>query len=175
MMAVSATWELVGANELLATLKDLKGMAGTKEGKSAARAAAVVIQKALKVNAQGIDDPETPNSIPLNIAIGFNNRLFKQTGDLGFRIGVNGGAKYRKNNPGKKGPGGDTWYWRLVEFGTKDFAAHPFVRPALAMHTQEATEAFIKRFKAAIATTLKKQRKAEFNAAYRNAVGGSGT
>lgn len=163
-MAVSATWELAGANELLATLKDLKGMAGTKEGKSAARAAAVVIQKALKANAEGIDDPATPNSIPLNIAIGFNNRLFKQTGDLGFRIGVNGGAKYRKNNPGKKGPGGDTWYWRLVEFGTKDFAAHPFVRPALALHTQEATDAFIKRFKAAIETTLKKQRKADIAA-----------
>lgn len=172
-MAVNATWELVGVNELLATLKDLKGMAGTKEGKSAARAAAVVIQKALKANALAIDDPETPNSIPLNIAIGFNNRLFKSTGDLGFRIGVNGGAKYRRIHKGKKGPGGDTWYWRLVEFGTKDFAAKPFVRPALAMHTQEATDAFMRRFKAAIAATIAKQKKAEIAAVRARLYGGS--
>lgn len=173
-MAVSATWELVGANELLASISELKGLVGSKEGRSAARAAAVVIQKALKANAEKIDDPETPNSIPLNIAIGFNSRLFKRTGDIGFRIGVNGGAKYRKFNPGKKGPGGDTWYWRLVEFGTKNFAAKPFVRPALAMHTQEATEAFLRRFKAAIEATARKNRREQIAALRKQMYGSRG-
>lgn len=160
-MAANATWELNGVNELLANIKELKQVPN-KEGRAAGRAAANVIKAALIANAEKIDDPETPNKIPLNVAVQFNSRLYKRTGDMGFRVGLAGGAKFKGS--GKKGPGGDTWYWRLVEFGTKDFAAHPFVRPALANRTREATDAFLARFKKAIEASLKKQRRAALTA-----------
>lgn len=160
-MAADGTWELTGVNELLANLANLNEIAKGKAGRSAMRAAAKVIQQHAIANAMAIDDPETPNKIPINIAVQFNNKLFKATGDLSFRVGVAGGAKFRKLNPGnKKGPGGDTWYWRLVEFGTKDIAARPFIRPALGENTQEATDAFLRRFQMAINTQRRAEKRA---------------
>ncbi|HCS6348663.1 TPA: hypothetical protein OR096_004401, partial [Escherichia coli] len=36
------------------------------------------------------------------------------------------------NTAGDKGnPGGDTWYWRFLEFGTEHAAAKPVLRPAI--------------------------------------------
>jgi HK97 gp10 family phage protein len=73
-----------------------------------------------------------------------------------MRIGVLGGARNladnranrRKGVAGKKvategsssNPGGDTWYWRLVEFGASTVAAHPFMRPALANNVERVTD-----------------------------------
>lgn len=169
----TATWEIVGVNELLANLQTLKDTPHSKPGRAAMRAAALVIKEKLIANAKVLDDPETPNKIYENVDVRFNGRLFKRTGDLGFRVGFLGGAKYRGLNPGKKGPGGDTWYWRLLEFGTKDTAAHPFVRPALANNTQEATEAFIRRFQRAIVAAKRRERRKAIADVRRRLYGGS--
>ncbi|HDS3786161.1 TPA: hypothetical protein QCJ34_003499 [Enterobacter ludwigii] len=68
-------------------------------------------------------------------------------GNLTFRVGVMGGARQyaqtkaniRKGRAGgtyktagdKGNPGGDTWYWRMLEFGTEHAAARPIIRPAM--------------------------------------------
>lgn len=170
-MADKVTWELSGVNEVLANLQSLAEVPQSRAGRSAMRAAANVIRDAAIRNSKVIDDPDTPNQIFANIAVQFNSRLFRRTGDLGFRVGVAGGAKYRLENPGKKGPGGDTWYWRLREFGTKDTKAHPFIRPALSNNTQEATAQFFKRFQAAI-TAQRRLEKRQYAAMVRQSIYG---
>ena len=60
-----------------------------------------------------------------------------------MRAGVMGGvpARARREELRKGLPGGDTFYWRFVEFGTKYVAARPFMRPAFDQNTQTATDA----------------------------------
>jgi HK97 gp10 family phage protein len=99
--------------------------------------------------------------------------LFKTSGDLGFRIGVLGGAKQYNNMHTRKGgrrgsyatggsylnPGGDTFYWRFLEFGTSRFAAKPFMRPALAQSISEATNTFITEYEKAIDRAIRRAAK----------------
>ena len=80
-----------------------------------------------------------------------------------MRVGVRGGAmsyantkeNVRKGKIGKKyltpgdktNPGGDTWYWRLVEVGTSRSAAKPFLRPALNNNVDGVQDGFVTDFK----------------------------
>jgi len=43
-------------------------------------------------------------------------------------------------------PGGDTFYWRFLEFGTSSISPRPFMRPALAENTSEATNIFVNEY-----------------------------
>lgn len=70
-----------------------------------------------------------------------------------FRVGVLGGARnyeaYGEFKTGKSAsanPGGDTFYWRFVEFGTERTAAKPFLRPAMEASIAPATEVFIQTY-----------------------------
>ena len=56
-------------------------------------------------------------------------------------------GKSYKTGGDKDNPGGDTWYWRLIEFGTVKMPAKPFMRPAIAAKEQEAAAVFISTFK----------------------------
>jgi HK97 gp10 family phage protein len=40
-------------------------------------------------------------------------------------------------------PGGDTFYFRFLEFGTSKMAARPFIRPALSQNAQRATDVVV--------------------------------
>lgn len=60
---------------------------------------------------------------------------------------------------GKDNPGGDTWYWRLVEFGTEKTGAKPFMRPALANHTDKATNVFLTEYSKSIDRAIKRAAK----------------
>lgn len=122
---------------------------------AAARKGAAVIRDAAKKNAQSIDDPETANQIAKNIAVQTSARQGKRVGGAVARVGVRGGAKktapvkrtlqerlFRENTePDKGNPGGDTWYWRFVEFGTSRTRAQPFLRPAGEQSRQPAFDA----------------------------------
>ena len=61
--------------------------------------------------------------------------LSKFKGDtLYVKVGVKGGAR---NNP-------DTpYYWRMVELGTKDIKAAPFMRPALENNAQDVFDTVV--------------------------------
>lgn len=71
-----------------------------------------------------------------------------------MRVGVLGGAKAPAiqsgefKGKGKGNPGGDTYYWRFLEFGTENMPAHPFMRPA--QDNNAATNKFAEEMKKGI-------------------------
>ena len=114
------------------------------------------MQKA-KDGAERIDDKQTGRSISDNIALRWNGRLFKQTGDLGFRIGVLHGAVLAAG--GDLGQNAPTPHWRLIEFGTEKMAAAPFMRPALANSISEVTSTFVTEYEKAIDRAIRRAAK----------------
>lgn len=172
-MADSVEFQLQGIDSLVAKLDAVSYDLKRKGGRAALRKAAAMISAKVKESAQRINDPGTSEDISKNITVRWNGRLFKSNGDLGFRIGVLGGAKQYNNTHTRKGgrrgsyavggsdrnPGGDTFYWRFVEFGTSSVAARPFMRPALAQSISEATNTFITEYEKAIDRALKRAAK----------------
>lgn len=139
-----------GIDELNAKLTSITEDMRRKGGRFALRKAAQIIQKDAQKRARMFDDPSTPENISENIVIRWNGRLFKRRGDLGFRIGVRGGARPQDS---------ELAHWRLKEFGTSKMPADPFMRPALANNVQKATNAFIREYNKAIDRALKRARK----------------
>lgn len=155
--------KLNGIDELTAKLQGLKYDVQKKGGRFALRKAAQVIRDQARANALALDDPRTANKIAANITERWNNRLNKTTGDLGFRIGVLGGARnysdYGDFKTGKSAtgnPGGDTFYWRFLEFGTQNMPAQPFMVPAIEASSQKAADVFTSYFGPAIDRALKR-------------------
>lgn len=129
-----------------------------KKGMSAAaRKGANVIRDAARLNAKAIDDPTSTENIEKNITAQSSARLGRSIGGVAMRIGVMGGARSyadskenrRKQRAGKsystggsKGaPGGDTWYWRLHEFGSEKTKQRPLLRDAATKNAQNAIDA----------------------------------
>ncbi|MCX4186771.1 HK97-gp10 family putative phage morphogenesis protein [Methylophaga sp. OBS4] len=169
-------FELLGAEQINAKLKAVTEDIRYKSGRAALRKAANIIRDAAISNAQKIDDPMTADNIAANIATRWDGKRFKQTGNLGFRIGVRGGARAygdtrenrRKRRVGEmystggssNNPGGDTWHWRLVEFGTSRSRAQPFMRPALSRNVGAAQAEFIKQYGKGLDRAIKRAAKA---------------
>jgi HK97 gp10 family phage protein len=174
-MADSIEFKLEGIDSLVSKLEAISYDAKRKGGRAALRKAASLISAKVAESAERVDDSKTAEDISKNITIRWNGRLFKASGDLGFRVGVLGGARQygntkenvRKGRAGKTyetlgskdNPGGDTWYWRFVEFGTSRVAARPFMRPALAQSISEATAVFISEYEKAIDRAIKRAAK----------------
>lgn len=169
-MANSVTFNINGLDSVIEKLRMVSYDVKKKSGRAALRKAARFVVNDIKKRAESIDDPSTVRSIKKNVDLRWNNYVFKSTGDLAFRIGILGGAsKYantklnrRKRRAGseyeilgsKENPGGDTWYWRMWEFGTEKRAAHPFVRPALEENIATVTEIFITEYEKALDKAL---------------------
>lgn len=180
-MADSVSFELTGLGPLLAKLDSVAQDVKYKGGRFALRKAANIVAAAAKKNALQIDDPVTAEEIAKNVAIRWSSRTFKSTGDLGFRVGILGGArqedtakKQRRRardgatsldelgeiaGKGKANPGGDTFYWRFVEFGTARSRAQPFMRRALSENITAATDEFIKQYEKGLDRAIKKAAK----------------
>ena len=157
-MADSVQFSLTGVDSLVAKLGAVTYDMKRKGGRSALRKAAQLVADKAKEGAQRIDDPETGRSIAANIALRWNGRLFKASGDLGFRVGVLHGAVLK--NGGDKSENAPTPHWRLLEFGTEKMAAQPFMRKALADNIAEATNTFITEYEKAIDRAIKRAAKA---------------
>jgi HK97 gp10 family phage protein len=166
-MADGLEFKLEGLDELRGKLKELSQDVQFKGGRYALRKASNVVREAAKANAARVDDPATAESIEKNITVRWSARLFRRTGDLGFRVGVLGGAKgYAKasgdvKGQGKANPGGDTFYWRFLEFGTEKMRAQPFLRKALSENVNAATSEFIREYGKAADRALKRAQKAK--------------
>lgn len=161
-MADAVEFSITGLEELLGKLDEVSFDMKRKGGRFALRKAAQVVREAAKQNAKRFDDPETAADISKNIAERWNGKLFKATGNLGFRVGVLGGARIPKSKPKGSdpgGPGGDTRYWAFVEFGTEDTAAQPFMRPALEQKIGAATETFVREYDKALDRAIKRAKK----------------
>lgn len=148
---------ITGLDSLLGKLDSLSYDVRRKGGRAALRKAAQVVMQKAKDGAERIDDKETGRSIADNIALRWNGKLFKQTGDLGFRIGVLHGAVLKDG--GNLSPNSPTPHWRLFELGTEKMAAVPFMRPALANSISEVTATFVTEYEKAIDRAVRRAAK----------------
>lgn len=159
-MADGTEFSITGLESLLGKLDGLSFDIRRKGGRAALRKAAMVVVAAAKAGAEKIDDPGTGRSISDNIALRWNGRLFKRSGDLGFRIGVMHGAVLPAKGDGvDKQKNAPTPHWRLFEFGTSKMKADPFMRSALADNIAEVTNTFVSEYEKAIDRALKRAQK----------------
>ena len=156
-MADTIEFSLIGLDSLLGKLDAVKYETKRKGGRAALRKAAVVVAEKAKARARLLDDAETGRAIADNIALRWNGRLFKRTGDLGFRVGVLHGAVLKDG--GDLSANSPTPHWRLLEFGTEKMPAQPFMRPALEENISEATAVFVTEYEKAIDRAIKRAAK----------------
>ena len=156
-MADGVEFSLIGLDGLLGKLDSVSNDVRRKGGRASLRKAAQIVMQKAKEGAEKIDDKETGRSISDNIALRWNGRLFKRTGDLGFRIGVMHGAVLKDG--GDLSPNSPTPHWRLIEFGTEKMAAAPFMRPALANSISEVTNTFLTEYEKAIDRAIRRAAK----------------
>ncbi|POG14156.1 hypothetical protein BGP82_06920 [Pseudomonas putida] len=156
-MAEKVEFSLIGLDSLLGKLATVNDDVKRKGGRSALRKAAQVIAAKAKEGAERIDDKGTGRSISDNISLRWNGRLFRASGDLGFRIGVLHGAVLQDG--GDLSPNSPTPHWRLIEFGTEKMAAVPFMRPALADNISDVTDTFISEYEKAVDRAIRRAAK----------------
>ncbi|HAR44689.1 MAG TPA: hypothetical protein DCS05_00545 [Nitrospiraceae bacterium] len=156
-MADAVEFSIIGLDPLLAKLASVSYDMKRKGGRFALRKAAQVVEKALKQNAARVDDPQTGRSIAANVAIRWNGRMFKRTGDLGFRIGILHGAVLKKG--GSTEANAPTPHWRLLEFGTEKMRAQPFARRSLEDNINPATNEFVTQYQKALDRAIKRAAK----------------
>lgn len=153
-MAEAVEFSLLGLDSLLGKIQAVKYDTKRKGGRAALRRAANVVAEKAKQGAERLDNKETGRAISDNIAVRWNGRLFKRSGDLGFRVGVLHGAVLADG--GDLSPNAPTPHWRLLEFGTEKMPAAPFMRPALADNISEVTGTFITEYEKAIDRAIKR-------------------
>ncbi|MDQ7965660.1 HK97 gp10 family phage protein [Pseudomonas plecoglossicida] len=156
-MADGVEFSILGLDGLLGKLSAVSVDVRHKGGRAALRKAAQVVVQKAKEGAERIDDKATGRSISDNIALRWNGRLFKRTGDLGFRIGVLHGAVLKDG--GDLSSNAPTPHWRLIEFGTEKMPAAPFMRPALADSINEVTNTFVTEYEKAIDRAIRRAAK----------------
>ncbi|AYN10197.1 HK97-gp10 family putative phage morphogenesis protein [Pseudomonas putida] len=156
-MADGVDFSILGLDSLLGKLSEVSVDVRRKGGRAALRKAAQVVVQKAKAGAERMDDKATGRSISDNIALRWNGRLFKRTGDLGFRIGVMHGAVLKDG--GDLSSNAPTPHWRLIEFGTEKMPAAPFMRPALADSISEVTNTFVTEYEKAIDRAIRRAAK----------------
>lgn len=154
-MAAEGEFSLIGLDEVLRKMDYVSDAVRGKRGRAALRKAGMIVVNAAKAKAEGLDDPGTGRKISENVAIRWNGRRFKATGDIAWRIGILKGARLPKNNHEDQGAGTATPHWRLLEFGTKIAIAKPFLRPALADNVGVVTSTFVAELTKGISNAIK--------------------
>jgi len=123
----------------------------------ASRKAMNIVRDAARQNAKAIDDPETVEKIWKNIKVSSGKSRDKSL--VIMRVGVDGGAAmnaYSDRAALAAKSGGNTTYWRFLEYGTSEIPAVPFMRPALANNVQKVTDTFSQSFNAELEKELSK-------------------
>ncbi len=186
-MADDFSFKIQGLEALSVKLKVVSDDIKFKGGRFALRKAANLVRDIAIQNALKIDDPETAEKIAANIVVRFSSSTFKRTGNIMFRIGVLGGARSKSKDAqrsarrrrragvpsleslgeipgaGKANPGGDTFHWRFIEFGTSRSRAQPFMRRSLSENTAAATDEFVRQYDKALERALRKAERAAAN------------
>ncbi len=156
-MADTVNFSLIGLDSLLKKFEEINYQTRRKSGRAALRKAAMIVVAAAKQNALAIDDQGTGRSIADNVALRWNGKEFKSTGNLAFRIGILHGAKLpEKGEKPSLIANAPTPHWRLLEFGTEKMRARPFFRSALENNINPVTDMFIKEFEKSIDRAIKK-------------------
>lgn len=164
--------EIEGLDGVLERMGEIKNPRKRKNAATrSARKAMNIVRKDAVAAAKTLDDNQSAERIWKNIAT--RPAKTKGTNFVLMRVGVRGGAmQYAKtkanvragragetyNTEGsKKNPGGDTWYWRLLEIGTSKMPARPFMRPALNNNKDAVQTAFVEDFKEQLDKEIAKQ------------------
>ncbi|MCH4563347.1 HK97 gp10 family phage protein [Halomonas sp. EGI 63088] len=166
-MADSIGGEIQGLESVIGKLKSLEQLPREKSTRFALRKAANLVRDAAQANAARLDDPQTSENIAENIVVRQDKKRYRRGDEIKMRVGVMGGATHvaaavgEVAGQGKGNPGGDTYYWRFLEFGTEKMAAQPFMRPALESNQGAATNEFVTHFDKAIVRAIKRANKAK--------------
>lgn len=144
-MAERVTFQIKGLPLISQRLRNLPDVIRKQVAMGGVRAGAEEIAKVAEVNTKALDDPRTPNVIAKNVAVRFSPIRFRRTGDVMYRVGLLGGAATIPSGaePGDAddrggNPGGATFYWRFLEFGTSRIAARSPMRKAMNSTRQAA-------------------------------------
>lgn len=152
------TFEMEGGAALNAKLKAVTYDVKRKGGRFGLRKAANLVREAAQRKAEPLDDPRTGQKIADNIAVRWDGRYFSDTGDLKFRVYVKGGNR-TTGSPADTGAGGATPHWHLIELGTSNMPAQPFMRPALSENIAAASSEFARQFEKSVDRAVKRAAK----------------
>lgn len=153
---------ITGLDEVQEKLRRLGNERKAKNAATrASRKAMNIVKKEARENAKRLDDKDSPEKIWKNIIVKAGKT--KGVDNVVMKVGVKGGARQYGANADnrragrvgrryqtqgdKKNPGGDTWYWRLVEYGSANNNATPFMRPALNNNTDAVQAEFARAYK----------------------------
>lgn len=150
-MADGVDIRINGLDALIPKLRAFSGNSARRIYTAASRNALKETRKKVQQNAAQLDDQSTAESIAKNVQTKVNSKRFLSNGVIYARVGVAGGAIKGKGGGGK---GGDTYYWRFLEFGTSKMPARPFIRPA--MDAAQITDAYANTLSAAIEKEIKR-------------------
>ena len=111
--------------------KRAAGLTDAVRGKiavAAVRKGAALIVKQARANVAAMDDPQTGRKIGKNIGTSYRSKESRRTDSVIVATGV----RYPRGRMEKGNPddGVQTPHWHLLELGTEDAAAQPFLVPA---------------------------------------------
>lgn len=151
------TVKIDGLDELVKKMQALPEDLQRKGLRFGLRKAAVMIADKARerATAENIDDPETARSIIKNIDVRFSPKTLRKTGDLMFRIGIAGTARF-SGQKADLSAGAATPHWRLIEFGSVKSRAKPFMRPAMNEGARDALDIFATEANKAIDRAVKR-------------------
>lgn len=145
-------FEIHGAHQIIDRLSKITPKLQQATGRRSARRAMAIVRAAARSRVKALDDPGSPERIWKNVYLQQSRRQSAAVGGVVMRVGILGGARNYGNTKanrragkvgqsyatgGDKGnPGGDTWYWRFLELGTRKMDPRPFLLPALAENAQ---------------------------------------
>jgi HK97 gp10 family phage protein len=150
--------DVKGFEGLINRLRIFPDKIQTKAARRAARKGMNIVRDAARAKAKALDDPESTEKIWKNIVTNESGRRGRAIGGIVMRVGVRGGAlaypghtfgrgpafkprrKSRARKPPAPHPGGDTRYWRHLEFGTRFMQARTFMLPALMNNAQAVAD-----------------------------------
>lgn len=134
-MADWITYKLKGADELSRKFRALPQELQRQIVVPAAKEAMEIVLQAAKTNFDKIDDPSTFPDISKNVAMIEDTKFFNETGSTKISVGV------RKRRKGVAG--GNTFYWKHLELGTRYIRAYAPMRRALNENTQAVFQEFL--------------------------------
>jgi HK97 gp10 family phage protein len=129
------SYKLTGADALSSKFQELSGQVRSKIALPAAKDAMAIVLSDAQDRASRIDDPETSNFLPKNIAMVERKKLGAEVGAVIVSVGV------RKTRFGQRG--GNTFYWWWVELGTEHARAQPFLRNSLSLNRGAVFKEFL--------------------------------
>jgi HK97 gp10 family phage protein len=142
-------FSLHGLDGALAKMRAISRDVATKGTRAAGTRAMRIVRDAARARARQLDDPKTASNIAKAITTRYDGKASKREGGVVVKVGVVGGAKPRKGDE-------DMGHWRLLEFGTSQMRAQPFMRPALEQNVDAVTDAFVQALEPAIDKAIAK-------------------